>query len=181
MHYPSTFPTLESKRLILRSYEEHDADSLFAIYSDPRITRFNDYDPITTGEEAVEKVGRNHTQFEEQLQIRWGIELKEQKRLVGTCGLCNFKNRSNKCTIGYDLLYAEWNKGIMTETIRMITAYAFSQMEIHRIEGYVSPENHASIKVLEKCGFQKEGLLRDVDFFKGTYQDGILLAKINSV
>lgn len=58
-----------------------------------------------------------------------------------------------------------------TEALKVFVEYGFSQLEVHRIEAHVEPENIASAKVLTKIGFQKEGLLRESTFNKGQYQD----------
>ena len=108
--------------------------------------------------------------------IRWGIFL--DKQLIGTCGFNSYKPKG-RSIIGYDINKEYWNKGYASEAIKAISNYGFLQLEIHRIEAYVTPGNIASEKVLKKCGFEKEGLLKHVSFFKGNYQDQILYAKIN--
>ena len=68
--------------------------------------------------------------------------------------------------IGYLLMTDYWSRGIMTEAVRQICAAAFSELDIVRITGLVYAPNTASIRVLEKNGFVREGLQR-----KAVYKD----------
>ncbi len=180
MEYPSLFPVIESRRLRLRNLEKKDVDNIFEIYNDPRVAEYDDFEPITEKEEAITIIKNYNNQFESKSQIRWGIELLEEHKIVGTCGLSNFDENNNKCIIGYDLVYSNWNNGIMTEAIALITEYAYENIGIHRIEAFITPGNNASIKVLLKNGYQEEGLLREMEYFKGKYQDGVVVAIIES-
>lgn len=63
--------------------------------------------------------------------------------------------------IGYLLNTEEWSKGIMTEAVRLICEVAFSELDILRITGLVYEPNTASRRVLEKNGFELEGLMKN--------------------
>lgn len=69
--------------------------------------------------------------------------------------------------IGYMLMTSWWSKGIMTEAVKQICRFAFETLDIMRISGVVYSPNMASRKVLERNGFQLEGVLR-----KAVYKDG---------
>jgi ribosomal-protein-alanine N-acetyltransferase len=61
---------------------------------------------------------------------------------------------------GYWLHPDYWGKGIATKAVRTAMAYLRAQQHAHRIQALVEPRNLASVRVLEKCGFRHEGLLR---------------------
>ena len=63
--------------------------------------------------------------------------------------------------IGYMLMPEYWSHGIMTEAVRLMCDLAFKQLNIIRITGYVYAPNIASIKVLQKNGFSREGVMRN--------------------
>ncbi len=70
----------------------------------------------------------------------------------------------------------------MTEALREMIRFSFgpgSPVPVHRIEALVIPGNIASIRVLQKLGFEKEGLRREFGFWKGRYQDVCLYALLN--
>jgi len=74
-------------------------------------------------------------------------------------------------SLGYWLGEAFWGKGIMTEAVRLITAYVFGNFNIIRIQATVNGNNPASMRVLEKAGFVKEGVLKNAILKNGEIMD----------
>ena len=73
--------------------------------------------------------------------------------------------------IGYFLGEPYWNKGIMSVALELATEYAFREMGIIRLHAGVYEYNTASMKVLEKCAYQKEGIARKAVFKNGNFRD----------
>jgi len=70
----------------------------------------------------------------------------------------------------------------MTEALRTMIQFSFANqtpMPVHRVEALVAPDNIASIRVLQKLGFESEGLRREFFFWDGRYQDVYLYALLN--
>ena len=170
------FPVLTTERLTLREITVGDVDSIYGIYSDPKVAEYDDFNPIESKEVAMKVIHKFQLEFEEHEQIRWGIARKSDNTLIGTCGPGNFESSAQRCEIGYDLLQSEWNKGYMTEALKAMVAFLFEEMGFNRVEAFVTPGNEGSIRVLQKVNFVEEGLLRERDFFKGCFQDGIIFA-----
>ena len=63
--------------------------------------------------------------------------------------------------LGYWLREDYWGKGIMTEAVKLVTAYAFTNFDIVRLQAGVLGNNSRSMRVLEKAGFIKEGILKN--------------------
>jgi len=80
--------------------------------------------------------------------------------------------------LGYWLGEPFWGRGIMTDTVRLFTAWTFEYLAVHRIHAAVFDGNDASVRVLEKAGFQQEGRLRASVFKNGRILDQLLYAKI---
>ena len=80
--------------------------------------------------------------------------------------------------MGYKIDKAYTGQGYCTEALRAGINIIFSNLEIHRMEAFVLPENIASITILEKLGFKREGLLRDKIIIKGTPRDHYLYGLI---
>jgi RimJ/RimL family protein N-acetyltransferase len=80
--------------------------------------------------------------------------------------------------LGYWLGEPFWGRGIMTDAVRLFTAWAFENLEIHRVFAAVFDGNDASVRVLEKAGFEREGRLRAGAFKNGRILDQLLYAKV---
>jgi ribosomal-protein-alanine N-acetyltransferase len=80
--------------------------------------------------------------------------------------------------LGYWLAEPYWGRGVMTGAVQRFTAWAFAHFEVHRIYATVFDGNEASVRVLEKAGFQREGHLRASVFKNGRILDQVLYARI---
>jgi len=80
--------------------------------------------------------------------------------------------------IGYFIGEPYWNKGIVTTAVNLITEYGFQQLGIIRIQTGVFEYNTASQRVLEKCGFVKEGIFRKSVIKRGKLWDEVRYAKL---
>jgi ribosomal-protein-alanine N-acetyltransferase len=163
------FPILETERLRLRPLTAEDARDVFAIFRDEAVTRFYDLTTFQELDEAYDLIEFMEESYQSERQVRWGIELKEGKRLVGTCGFVWLRTHSTE--IGYDLAQAFWGQGIMFEALSALIDYAFDELELNRVEALVIPGNERSRKLLARLGFTYEGTLREYDFFKDCFQD----------
>jgi ribosomal-protein-alanine N-acetyltransferase len=78
--------------------------------------------------------------------------------------------------MGYDLWPDYWGQGLMPEALRALLRYGFEVMELNRVEATTHTENQRSMRVLEKLGFQREGVLRDYYCREGMYNDQVLFS-----
>lgn len=165
------FPIIETERLILRKLETTDINDLFEILSSERVTKYYGKYPMKNLSEAEDLILKFHKAFSEQKSIRWGIELKEINRIIGTCGFHCWNKNHFRAEVGYELGEAFWNKGYATEAISDILKYGFELMNLKRIEAIVYPENKPSEKLLLNLGFEHEGLLKKYANFRDKQQD----------
>jgi len=98
---------------------------------------------------------------------RWGITLKTDGTLIGTCGLFMWNRNWRNCVLGYELAPPAWGQGFMREALTRVIDWGFEQMELNRIEAQVHPHNAASLKTLAGLGFVEEGRLREVGYWGG--------------
>lgn len=154
-------PVLESERLRLRRMERSDAEVMFRYWSDPVVTKYMNVPPFASAEEAWEMINLLNGLSESEDALRFGIELKEERRLIGSCGMNNWELAgAYRGEIGYDLGREYWGHGYMSEALRMLLAYGYETMGLNRIEALVNPRNEASRRLLKAFGFTEEGLLR---------------------
>ena len=80
--------------------------------------------------------------------------------------------------IGYWLGEPFWGRGIATAAVKLVTEYAFADLDLMRIQGSVFEWNLASGRVLEKAGYQLEGRLRKSIFKDGRVIDSLIYARV---
>jgi [ribosomal protein S5]-alanine N-acetyltransferase len=155
-----TFPILETKRLKLIEITHQHVDYLYEILSLEEVTRFYGTNRFTLPVEASRLIDMFHKNLVDKRGIRWGIKLKENQRIIGTVGLNGLILKHKRAEIGYELHPAYWRRGLAIEAINEVLRFSFMQLDLHRIGAVVYPENEASIHLLMKIGFTKEGILR---------------------
>lgn len=167
---------LESERLVLRPLEEKDAENVFEIFSDTEVMRYYDLLPFKSMEEAHRQTRFFMQALADRTMIRWGIVLKENEKLVGTCGLFAFSDADKKAELGYELNRNYQRRGIMSEALPLVLDFAFSNSDINRIEAFIEIPNTASQLLAGKLGFIKEGEMRDYELCRGQLIDITLWA-----
>jgi ribosomal-protein-alanine N-acetyltransferase len=100
-------------------------------------------------------------------------------RLAGGITLGNIRHGVTQSGhIGYWIGERHAGRGLMTDAVNTLTRFAFDTLRLHRIEAACIPGNARSIRVLEKAGFRREGLLRSYLRINGFWQDHYLYARI---
>lgn len=113
------------------------------------------------------------------LDYLFGIFTNEDQ-LIGTINLFAVMRGSiQSAFVGYFLDERHNGKGYTTEAVKLIVKYAFEELKLHRVEAGVMPHNIGSIRVLEKAGFEKEGLARKNVKINGKWEDHQQMAIVN--
>ncbi|MFI5412682.1 MAG: GNAT family N-acetyltransferase [Candidatus Micrarchaeales archaeon] len=113
-------------------------------------------------------------------EVHLGIHLVETNELIGIVGLKNINVKNKKAEVGFWIGQDFWKKGYGTESVSMIVEYGFSKLNLHKMEAMVFTFNEASVRILEKLGFMREGLLRDHVFHKDDFADDLLLGLLKN-
>jgi [ribosomal protein S5]-alanine N-acetyltransferase len=110
----------------------------------------------------------------------FGIFKIDNDELIGTIGLFRiFRGSIQGAIVGYSLNKNHNGKGYTTDAVKLVVDYAFTTLKLHRIEAGVMPRNIGSIRVLEKAGFEKEGISKSNVKINGKWEDHQILAIIN--
>lgn len=157
----SAFPVITTERLYLRQMTPADADAIIELFSSPDVLKFLNQEPTDTVEKAIGLINWLNDGFTRQDAIQWGITLKGDDRLIGTCGNYAWDREHRRVDIGYHLLPAHWGKGYATEVSHAIIRWSFENMDLHRIQADCTDGHIASERVLLKCGFKLEGIWRE--------------------
>ena len=156
-----TKPTLETDRLVLRPLTAEDA---------PDLKEWLGLDEIYTywgrkaskGEKEPELLfvdPRPWVKRKPSQDFEWGIVLRDTGRVIGMLAIFNVQNQ-RMASVAYRLHPAYWRQGIVTEALRRAVEFVFTQTELQRLEATADVRNTASLRVLEKCGFVREGTVR---------------------
>jgi RimJ/RimL family protein N-acetyltransferase len=168
-------PTLEASRVRLRWLDADDVDALFDVFSDRVMMRYWSTPAMTAHAEAEALLARIHKQFAEKFGFQWGVERKDDGRILGTCTLFHLDARNMRAEVGYCLASAYWKNGYMREALTALIDHAFGPMKLRRLEADVDPRNANSMGILGKLGFTQEGLLRERWNVNGEIQDTAFL------
>jgi ribosomal-protein-alanine N-acetyltransferase len=156
----SVFPEINTERLNLREITHEDAESIYKILSNPEVIKYDTFELFTHIKQANGMIGWCNDAFKQKQAIFWGISLKNDSEIIGFCK-CEIEIPKVRADLGCDLRPEYWNMGIMTEALGAVSDFAFKTLNVNRIEAAVSTKNNSSIRVLEKLGFVKEGILRE--------------------
>ena len=168
------FPNIETKRLVLRSFTIQDAEELFKIRSDDRVTKYLDRDNHKTVEESQKMIEGILQSFKNKGGINWIILERASSEIAGYIGYWNLIKENVRAEIGYVLKPEYWGKGYISEALSKVLEFGFNEFKLHSIMGNVNPQNERSIKLLERFGFKKEAHFREDYLYNGKYIDSII-------
>ncbi|HEU4741692.1 MAG TPA: GNAT family N-acetyltransferase [Meiothermus sp.] len=151
------FPRLESPRLFLREIREGDAEAIYRIYTDPRVVRYHNLERLEGFEAALSFAAWMQSLYPEGRGVRWGIEVRRSRDLIGTIGYEYLDARQHGAELSYDLLPAYWGRGLMQEAVGAVLEYVRERTSLLYLEANAVLENRASLRVLEKAGFVPQG------------------------
>ncbi len=126
-----------------------------------------------------DKIRESIYQMRDRREYNFGIFDAETSRLIGHISLYSIKRLPfSSGFVGYSIDERETGRGLATEAVEIVTRFAFETVSLHRVEAYVSPRNIGSVKVLENAGFIREGLLRELLYINGRWEDHYMYATL---
>jgi RimJ/RimL family protein N-acetyltransferase len=144
-------PVITTKRCNLRLFEESDIADLHSLYSDKEVMRFL---PGEYSQEVAEKhVVAFADLFDERGFTLLAVESKETGKLIGRVGLWPLKG-TDEVELGYIVARSHWKEGIATEASQACLEYGFRELELPFVAAITVTENYASLRVMQKLGFQ---------------------------
>ena len=165
-------PTLRSDGLLLRWLTNEDVSSLRAIFSDADVVRFMSIAQLVSETAVLQFLDEIHNGFQAGTLYQWGVQFEQD--IVGTVTLWRIDRRHRRAELGFALAKAFWGRGLMLHALPAVVEFAFKRLDLHRLEADTDPRNIASIRVLERLGFQREGRLRERYFQSGEIQDSVI-------
>ncbi len=164
-------PKLYTKRLILRAMDHHDYRDMYEYASDPNVTRYLLWAPHDSPEYTKRYLKQIESSYKKGQFFDWGVELAEERKFIGTCGLAAIDMPNNCGELGYVFNPAYWGMGIATEALSRVIHFCFDELGFNRLESRYMIGNDASRRVMEKCGMKFEGIKRGGIFVRDGYVD----------
>lgn len=160
------FPTLTTARLRIRQMSKADTSAIYDICRRPESARYVEWTEHQNIGETRAYVNWIVDGYGKQRSTTWVIELLPEKKVIGTCCFLNIDSYYKTAEIGYCLSSAYWGRGYATEAVWALLWYGFREIGFARIQARVMTENFRSAAVLERIGFEKEGLLKNAVYCK---------------
>lgn len=147
--------------LLLRKYTPEVAEYIFTHYNDSELSDFLGLDNTEALTVEKDRFKYGNTMFNKSFEY-FHLLNKDSEKVIGWCGYHTWYKLHQRAEIGY-MLYSDnyKGKGLMSEALKFSIDYGFNNMNLHRIEAFVGPDNVPSLKLMDKFGFVKEGVLRE--------------------
>ena len=151
---------LQTSRLTLRPLQAEDAPNLHAIMSDAEVMAFWDI-------AEIEDMGLTSAILESQLDqmarksaFYWAMERAADGAFVGCCDLSEIDRRHHRAEVGFIVGREHWGDGYTLEAMQAVLSHAAQSLRLRRLTARTHLGNVRSVKLLERLGFEEEGLLR---------------------
>lgn len=164
-------PRIDGGRVRLRPLFDADVPALFEVFGDPEVMRFWSSPPLADIAAAHALLADIHAHFARKTLFQWGITRADDDRVIGTTTIFQIDHDHRRAEIGFALGRAHWGQGYASDSVTALIRFAFETLDLHRLEADADPRNTASIAVLTKQGFVREGYMRERYFLSGEPQD----------
>ena len=175
----NTQPTLRGDRVVLRTPSLADYPQWARLREESRAF-LAPWEPIWPGDDLTKLAFRRRLR-RYQREIRNGtgypffVFSADGETLLGGLTMAQIQRRvAQSSTLGYWMGKPHAGKGLMSAAVRTVAGFAFETLHLNRVEAACLPHNAASIRLLEKVGFQREGYARKYLCIDGRWQDHIL-------
>jgi len=168
-------PPLAGGAVLLRPWGEADVPGIVLAFSDQVMQRFSWRTAPYTETEA-----RGFFAEQEEARLRGEglsfalVEPLDQDVVLGAVSLSEVRLDQGCAAVGYWLAPGARGRGVATHAVRLLAGWAFAELGLARLELTCGPDNEASQRVAERCGFSREGLLRSHVPFKGARRDSVI-------
>jgi ribosomal-protein-alanine N-acetyltransferase len=141
-------------KIILRYQQIGDAKKFWEILNDPDFTYFSS--PPSSIKEEKDFLRHNREKRKQNIEHNFSILVRGE--VIGAIGVTIDQRRPHIGEIGYFIDKKHWGKGIASRSVTMIEEFIAKELGLYRLEILIMKKNTKSIRVAEKCGYQKEGI-----------------------
>lgn len=170
------FNIIATERLLLREMNPSVYQYVFTTYNHKQLMQFYG---LKNEQELVlkrETFDNGLTMFNKSF-LYFQLLDKTNEKFIGWCGYHTWYTQHSRAEIGYGLTEeSERGKGYMNEALPVVLSYGFDQMKLHRVEAFIGPDNTPSLKLVQKFGFSREGVLREHYYKNGIAEDSVVFS-----
>jgi len=173
------FIQISSDRLLLRPIQMEDADSIFLYRSDAHVNQYQGWIPKTICD--VHDFITNKVSSEINQQGTWFqfvIIKKDDNKLIGDIGVHFLFSDAFQVELGCTLSQKYHGKGYAFEAIKATIDYLFDELGKHRIVASIDSRNQSSIRLIERLGFRKKGLVKENSELNSEWVDDLVYAML---
>lgn len=174
------FEMISTSRLQLKKFTPAEFNYIFAHYDEGSIRSLLGIRTDEEYQKQSDRVKGGLSTYNRSLVFFQLIETAGGQ-IIGGAGFHNWALDHHRAELGYVLDDDAYkNRGFMSEALVPIIAYGFENMGLNRIEACISPQNTPSLKLVEKLGFTREGLMRSHYLKNGIYEDSLIFSLLRS-
>ncbi len=180
--HPGT-PEIRDAHYLMRLARYGDYEQWYKLRSESR-GFLQLWEPTWRSDDLTERAFRSRVvraeqEFHSGLSAQLLLFSQDDETLLGglTVGLIR-RGAAQCCMIGYWMGERHAGKGHMFAALQLAIPYIFGTLQLHRIEAACIPDNHRSIRLLEKAGFEREGLLREYLKINGQWRDHVMFSRL---
>ena len=163
--------------LYLRKVKKNDAKFFYTSLNEKRLIAYLSLGPLATVEESKRLIRKYLRFWDNYAQYNYVIEIRESNvKRIGIVNLWNLNWRHSRGEIGIWIIPSCWNKGFGEKALNLIKYIGFIHLKLNRLEAHIALENENSVYLFKKCGFRKEGILKQYLKFGNKFQDALVLA-----
>lgn len=163
--------------LYLRKVKKNDAKFFYTSLNEKRLIAYLSLGPLATVEESKRLIRKYLRFWDNYAQYNYVIEIRESNvKRIGIVNLWNLNWRHSRGEIGIWIIPSCWNKGFGEKSLNLIKIIGFIHLKLNRLEAHIALENENSVYLFKKCGFRKEGILKQYLKFGNKFQDALVLA-----
>lgn len=167
---------VETKRLILRAVEPEDASFLADLVNDPEVRgalgAYSLVYPVSV-EEEEKWVAKVESRDDESNMV---VCKRQGMKPIGLMSVRDIRERVASAHVTIILAKEHWDKGFGQEAMEGVLSLLFDRMNLHRVWLRVAEDNKRAIRCYEKCGFLREGVLREDHFQSGKWANSLVMA-----
>jgi len=175
----TTLPESSHEMVMLRPLESSDLQDWYNYLSMPVVFEHTSWN-VHSPDELTHHLWVS-SEFTPSSPLRFAIALRSTNELIGTAGFHTVMPQNRAAEIVYDLSPAMWGKGIATFICGLLVNWAHSHVGLLRVQATVLDSNERSARVVQKCGFEREGLLRSYRIVRGRAADFWMYSHIISL
>ena len=173
---PLPSPPLGDDVVLLRPWRKTDVPAQLGAFGDAVFQQFSDWAPRTPDDARAGLVEHERARHRgEQIELAV-VEPDDEEAVLGGCSLNRVDLEQGRAAVGFWLATDARGRGVATHAVRLIAGWAFAELGLARLELTCGPDNDASQRVAERCGFTREGVLRSHMPFKGGRRDTVLFS-----